>query len=235
MTTKQYILETIKKRPLIIDGAMGTQLQQRDDKIPKEAWEGNEGCNELLNVTAPDIMNEIFHAYLTAGADFITTNTFGSFSWVLDEYNIADRAYELTRAGAELVKKQCEAFSTPEHPRFCLGSIGPGTKLPSLGHITYDEMYQGYTEFCIALIDGGVDVFLIETAQDPLQIKAALHAIQEANRQKNVAIPIMVSVTIELSGTMLIGTDAQTIATIMEPFDILSLGFNCGTGEVFSL
>ena len=230
MTTKQYILETIKKRPLIIDGAMGTQLQQRDDKIPKEAWEDNEGCNELLNVTAPEIMNEIFHAYLTAGADFITTNTFGSFNWVLDEYNIGNRAYELTKAGAELVKKQCETFSTPEHPRFCLGSIGPGTKLPSLGHITYDEMHAGYTEFCLALIDGGVDVFLIETAQDPLQIKAALHAIQEASKQREVEIPIMVSVTIELSGTMLIGTDAPTIATIMEPFDILSLGFNCGTG-----
>jgi len=230
MTTKQYILETIKKRPLIIDGAMGTQLQQRDDKIPKEAWEGNEGCNELLNVTAPDIMEEIFNAYLTAGADLITTNTFGSFSWVLDEYQIGNRAYELTKAGAELVKRKCEEFSTPEHPRFCLGSIGPGTKLPSLGHITYDEMYEGYTEFACALIDGGVDIFLLETAQDPLQIKAALHACQEANRQRDVEIPIMVSVTIELSGTMLIGTDAQTIATILEPFDILSLGFNCGTG-----
>jgi 5-methyltetrahydrofolate--homocysteine methyltransferase len=230
MNTKNYILNTIKKRPLIIDGAMGTQLQERDDKISKEAWQGNEGCNELLNVTAPEVLSEIFHAYLTAGADFITTNTFGSFSWVLDEYQIGSRAYELTKAGAELVKKECEKFSTPEHPRFCLGSVGPGTKLPSLGHITYDEMYEGYTEFCLALIDGGVDVFLLETAQDPLQIKAALHACEEASAQREVSIPVMVSVTIELSGTMLIGTDASTIATILEPFDILSLGFNCGTG-----
>jgi len=230
MNTKQYILETIKKRPLIIDGAMGTQLQQRDDKIPKEAWEGNEGCNELLNVTCPEVLSEIFSAYLTSGADFITTNTFGSFSWVLDEYDIGSRAYELTKAGAQLVKKECEKFSTPEHPRFVLGSVGPGTKLPSLGHITYDEMYEGYTEFCKALIDGGADIFLLETCQDPLQIKAALHACQEANRQMQTELPIMVSVTIELSGTMLIGTDATTIATILEPFDILSLGFNCGTG-----
>ncbi|MDQ7060190.1 MAG: methionine synthase [Sulfurimonas sp.] len=230
MTTKQYILQTIKTRPLIIDGAMGTQLQQRDDQIPKDAWENNEGCNELLNVTCPDILREIYSAYLTSGADFITTNTFGSFSWVLDEYQIGHRAYELTKAGAALVKKECEKVSTPEHQRFCLGSVGPGTKLPSLGHITYDEMYKGYTEFCLALIDGGVDVFLLETCQDPLQIKAALHACQEANKQKNTEIPIMVSVTIELSGTMLIGTDAETIATILEPFDILSLGFNCGTG-----
>ncbi len=230
MNTKNYILETIKKRPLIIDGAMGTQLQQRDEKIPKEAWEGNEGCNELLNITAPDVMEEIFHAYLTAGADLITTNTFGSFSWVLDEYQISERAYELTKAGAELVKRKCKEFSTPEHPRFCLGSVGPGTKLPSLGHITYDVMFEGYTDFCKALIDGGADIFLLETCQDPLQIKAALHACEEANRQMGTELPIMVSVTIELSGTMLIGTDATTIATIMEPFDILSLGFNCGTG-----
>ena len=230
MNTKQYILETIKKRPLIIDGAMGTQLQQRDDKIPKEAWEGNEGCNELLNVTAPDTLSEIFHAYLTAGADLITTNTFGSFSWVLDEYQIGDRAYELTKAGAELVKQKCIEFSTPEHPRFCLGSVGPGTKLPSLGHITYDEMFAGYTDFCKALIEGGTDIFILETCQDPLQIKAALHACQEANSQMGTELPIMISVTIELSGTMLIGTDATTIATILEPFDILSLGFNCGTG-----
>ena len=230
MTTKEYILNEIKKRPLVIDGAMGTQLQQRDEQISEEAWEGNEGCNELLNVTAPEVLSDIFDAYLTAGADFITTNTFGSFSWVLDEYNIGDRAYELTLAGAKLVREACDKYSTPDYPRFVLGSVGPGTKLPSLGHITYDEMYKGYTDFCKALIDGGVDVFLLETCQDPLQIKAALHACTEANRQKGTDIPMMVSVTIELSGTMLIGTDAATIATILEPFDILSLGFNCGTG-----
>jgi len=230
MNTKDYILQTIKKRPLIIDGAMGTQLQQRDEQISKEAWEGNEGCNELLNVTAPEVLKDIFSAYLTSGADFITTNTFGSFSWVLEEYGIGHRAYELTLAGTKLVKEMCEKFSTPQQPRFCLGSMGPGTKLPSLGHITYDEMFEGYTEFALALIDGGVDVILIETAQDPLQIKAAIHAIEEANKQKGTKIPVMVSVTIELSGTMLIGTDATTIATILEPFDILSLGFNCGTG-----
>ena len=230
LSTKDYILQTIKTRPLIIDGALGTQLQQRDDDIPKSAWEGNEGCNELLNVTCPEVLSEIAQAYLTSGADFITTNTFGSFSWVLDEYDIGHRAYELTVAGAKLVKDECIKNSTPEHPRFCLGSVGPGTKLPSLGHITYDEMYEGYTDFCKALIEGGVDVFLLETCQDPLQIKAALHACQEANKQMGTEIPMMVSVTIELSGTMLIGTDAETIATILEPFDILSLGFNCGTG-----
>ena len=230
MSVKQQLLEIISRRPLIIDGAMGTQLQERDDKIPKEAWEGNEGCNELLNVTCPEVMSSIFHAYLTAGADLLTTNTFGSFNWVLDEYQIGYRAYELSRAGAQVCKDECDKFSTPQHPRFVLGSIGPGTKLPSLGHIHYDEMLAGYTECCLGLIDGGADIFLLETCQDPLQIKAALHACQAANRERDTDLPIMVSVTIELAGSMLIGTDAQTIATIMEPFDILSLGFNCGTG-----
>ena len=230
MSVKQQILETIKKRPLIIDGAMGTQLQQRDEQIPKEAWEGLEGCNELLNVTAVDVMEDIFSAYLTAGADLITTNTFGSFSWVLDEYGIGHRAYELSKAGAAVVKKMCDKFSTPEQPRYVLGSIGPGTKLPSLGHIHYDEMFEGYKECALGLIDGGVDIFLLETCQDPLQIKAALHACDAASVERGVEVPVMVSVTIELAGTMLIGTDATTIAAILEPFDIISLGFNCGTG-----
>lgn len=230
MSVKQQILETIKKRPLIIDGAMGTQLQQRDEQIPKEAWEGLEGCNELLNVTAVNVMEDIFSAYLTAGADLITTNTFGSFSWVLDEYGISHRAYELSRAGAAVVKKMCDKFSTPEQPRYVLGSIGPGTKLPSLGHIHYDEMFEGYKECALGLIDGGVDIFLLETCQDPLQIKAALHACDAASVERGVEVPVMVSVTIELAGTMLIGTDATTIAAILEPFDIISLGFNCGTG-----
>ncbi|UFS62700.1 methionine synthase [Sulfurimonas sp. HSL-3221] len=230
MSVKNAILETIKRRPLIIDGAMGTQLQQRHEQIPEAAWEGNEGCNELLNVTAPEIMRDIFHAYLNAGADMITTNTFGAFSWVLDEYGIGHRAYELSKAGAQRVKEVCDTFSTPEHPRYVLGSIGPGTKLPSLGHIHYDEMLEGYTECAQGLIDGGCDVFLLETCQDPLQIKAALHACEAANASRGTDLPVMVSGTIELAGTMLIGTDAQTLAVIMEPFDILSLGFNCGTG-----
>ncbi|MCX6073023.1 MAG: methionine synthase [Campylobacterales bacterium] len=230
MSVKTQLLEILQKRPLIIDGAMGTQLQERDAMIPASAWEGNEGCNELLNVTCPEVMSDIFHAYLTAGADLLTTNTFGSFNWVLDEYQIGHRAYELSRAGAQVCKDECDKFSTPQYPRFVLGSIGPGTKLPSLGHIHYDEMLVGYTECCLGLIDGGADIFLLETCQDPLQIKAALHACEAANKERGTDLPIMVSVTIELAGSMLIGTDAQTIATIMEPFDILSLGFNCGTG-----
>ncbi|MCG3658176.1 methionine synthase [Aliarcobacter butzleri] len=227
---EELIKNLIDKRVLIIDGAMGTQLQIAD--IKKEEWFFEdldlEGCNELLNLTAPHILETIHDNYAKAGADLISTNTFGSMPWVLDEYNIGHMSYELSKLGASLVKKSCEKFSTPEKPRFCLASIGPGTKLPSLGHIKYDEMYEGYKIMAKGLVDGGTDIFLLETCQDPLQIKAALHALNDVAPN----LPIMVSVTIELSGTMLIGTDAMTIAAIMAPFNILSLGFNCGTGPV---
>ena len=231
------IVETIKllleQRILVIDGATGTQIQNLE--IPSEAWldekgVDQEGCNELLNGTAPELMRKVHYAYAKAGADIIKTNTFGTMPWVLDEYQMGERCYELSKKGAELVKSVCEEFSTPEQPRFVLGSIGPGTKLPSLGHIHYDEMFEGYKLTALGLIDGGCDIFMLETCQDPLQIKAALHGCEAANEERGVALPIMVSVTIELSGSMLIGTDATTIVTILEPFDILSLGFNCGTG-----
>ncbi|MBT8344124.1 MAG: homocysteine S-methyltransferase family protein, partial [Sulfurovum sp.] len=200
-----------------------------------EAWIDDkgvdqEGCNELLNHTAPELIGRIHKRYAMAGADLLKTNTFGTMPWVLDEYQMGERAYELSKKGAELVKEVCNEYGTQTSPKFVLGSIGPGTKLPSLGHIHYDEMYEGYKLCALGLIDGGCDVFLLETCQDPLQIKAALHACQDANEERDVQLPIMVSVTIELSGSMLIGTDATTIVTILEPFDILSLGFNCGTG-----
>lgn len=220
--------ELIKSKVMIIDGAMGTQIQA--SKISDEQWQELEGCNELLNDSASEVISSIHKAYLKAGADIIKTNTFGALPWVLEDYGIGERTYELALKGAKLVKEACREFSSEQKPRFCAGALGPGTKLPSLGHITYDAMYEGYTQAALGLIDGGVDVFLIETAQDPLQIKAALHALQDVSKEKGFEIPIMVSVTIELSGTMLIGTDATTIYSILEPFDILSLGFNCGTG-----
>lgn len=222
------IKDLINKKVLIIDGAMGTQLQIAD--IKDKDWEFEDknldGCNELLNLTAPHILENIHESYAQSGADLICTNTFGSMPWVLDEYEIPHMSYELSKLGAQLVKKTCEKYSTEQKPRFCVASVGPGTKLPSLGHISYDEMYDGYKIMAEGLVDGGVDIFLLETCQDPLQIKAALHALNDVAPQ----IPIMVSVTIELSGTMLIGTDAITIAAILKPFNILSLGFNCGTG-----
>ncbi len=222
------IKKLIKERYLILDGAMGTQIQALN--IPKKIWGKNEGCNEYLNEVYDEGIYKIHKAYIKAGADIVKTNTFGALPWVLDDYDMADKTYELAKKGAALAKKACLEYETKEKPRFCAASLGPGTKLPSLGHITYDEMYMGYRISIDGLIDGGADLFLIETAQDPLQIKACIHAIEDSCTDKGVKLPIMVSVTIELSGTMLIGTDAVTIATILEPFDIISLGFNCGTG-----
>ena len=202
----ETIKDIIKNRVLVIDGAMGTQLQLADIKAEEWIYEGAdlEGCNELLNLTAPHVLESIHDGYAKAGADLISTNTFGSMPWVLDEYDIGHTSYELSKLGAQLVKKACEKYSTPLKPRYVLGSIGPGTKLPSLNHIKYDDMYDGYKIMAQGLADGGCDIFLLETCQDPLQIKAALHALNDTAPQ----IPIMVSVTIEMSGTMLIGTDA---------------------------
>ena len=226
MTKK--IQKLIEEKVIIIDGAMGTQLQIADIKDESWQYEGEdlEGCNELLNLTAPHILETIHDNYAKAGANLLTTNTFGSMSWVLDEYDIGKTSYELSKLGAQIAKKSCEKYSTEDSPKYVLGSIGPGTKLPSLGHIKYDVMFDGYKIMAQGLVDGGCDIFLLETCQDPLQIKAALHALTEVAPH----VPIMVSVTIEMSGTMLIGTDALTIAAIMEPFNILSLGFNCGSG-----
>jgi len=241
LNIKNEIKNRIKNEILVIDGAMGTQIQSLD--IPQSAWIDDngidqEGCNELLNATAPDLISTIHNRYASSGADLIKTNTFGSMGWVLDEYDMSHRAYELTLKGTQIVREICDKFNNSSevtalaspNKKYVLGSIGPGTKLPSLKHIHYDEMYKDYKEMALALIDGGVDVYLLETCQDPLQIKSAINALQDANRERDVDIPIMVSVTIELSGTMLIGTDAETIVTILEPYDILSLGFNCGTG-----
>jgi 5-methyltetrahydrofolate--homocysteine methyltransferase len=222
------IRDEIKKRVLVLDGAMGTQIQALD--IPSSAWEGKEGCNELLNVTLKREIEDIHKNYLSAGADIISTNTFGAIPWVLDDYEIGDRTYELAYEGALRAKRACEEFSTSDKRRFVAGDLGPGTKLPSLGHIDFDEMFEGYRVAVRGLIDGGADLLLLETCQDPLQIKAAILACEDEMEQKGVKLPIMVSVTIELSGTMLIGTDAKTICTILEPFDIFTLGFNCGTG-----
>ncbi len=228
MDKKLKIQNLIKQKVMILDGAMGTQIQNLD--IPIDAWSGLEGCNEILNSTCRGDIQDIHRGYLKAGADIVKTNTFGALPWVLDDYGISSRAFELAKDGAKIAKEACEEFSSSEKPRFCAGSLGPGTKLPSLGHISYDDMYEGYKISAFGLIEGGVDLFLIETAQDPLQIKAALHAINDAMLSDGRKLPIMVSATIELSGTMLIGTDATTIATILEPFEIMSLGFNCGTG-----
>ena len=236
---KEKLKELIKEQYLIIDGATGTELQKKD--IKKESWiiNGNnvEGCNEILNITAPYIMKEIHIDYLNANANITKTNSFGAIPWVLSEYDIADKTYELAKSAALIANEAREEYlKNPDSKGdlnrdiFIAGSLGPGVKLPSLGQISFDEMYNGYTEAARGLIDGGVDIILLETAQDVLQLKAAILAVNDKAKKLNKEIPIMVSVTIEKEGTMLLGTDIETAYTILSNLDIFSIGMNCGTG-----
>ncbi len=201
--------ELIKEKVLVIDGAMGTQIQALS--LTPEQWEGKEGCNELLNMTAREEISKIHRGYLLAGADIIKTNTFGALPWVLEDYGIGERTYELAKEGTRIVKEACMSFATEEKPRFCAAAFGPGTKLPSLGHIAYDEMYEGYKIAARGVIDGGCDLFLIETAQDPLQIKAALHAISDVQKELNVKLPIMVVASVPISIVPLSSIVTETI------------------------
>ncbi|MEI0581424.1 homocysteine S-methyltransferase family protein [Brachyspira pilosicoli] len=238
-SVKDRLKELIKDKYLIIDGATGTELQKKE--IKKEYWNINgnniEGCNEILNITAPHIMKEIHIDYLNANADITKTNSFGAIPWVLSEYDIADKAYELAKQAAVIANEaRDEYLKNPnskgdlERDIFIAGSLGPGVKLPSLGQIGFDEMYSGYTLASRGLIEGGVDIILLETAQDVLQLKAAILAVNDTAKKLNKDIPIMVSVTIEKEGTMLLGTDIETAYTILSNLDIFSIGMNCGTG-----
>jgi len=221
------IEELLKERIVVIDGAMGTEIQKKS--IPKEIWGEYDGCNELLNTRAADEIRSIHRAYYKAGADISKSNTFGCLPWVLDEYGLKEMCYELTVEGIRRVKEAAAELGL-EDSTYVACSLGPGTKLPSLGHIEFDEMRDGYELSVGAAIDAGADILLFETCQDPLQIKAALIGAEDAFAAKGTRLPIMVSATIELNGTMLIGTDAKTLAAILSSFEILSLGFNCGTG-----
>ena len=219
------------QRPVIIfDGAMGTNLQVQNLTAEDFGLADYEGCNEYLVHSKPEAVEIVHHSFLAAGADVIETDTFGSTSIVLAEYNLADRAYYLNKTAAELAKKVAAEFSTPQKPRFVAGSMGPGTKLPTLGHIDFDALKDAYLEQAEALFDGNVDLFLLETCQDVLQIKAALNAIEEVFANKGERRPLMVSVTVETMGTMLIGTEISAVVTILEPYNIDILGLNCATG-----
>lgn len=224
------IYDLIGKRYLILDGAMGTLLQSYNLSISD--WDEKVGCNEVLNITRPDIIRNIHIDYLQAGADITKTNSFGALPWVLEEYGLQDKTYEIAKQAAFIAKSAKEQLDLNNNQKFVAGSLGPGTKLPSLGQIDFDTMHNGYFLAASGLIDGGVDIILLETFQDPLQIKAALNGCFDAIKSKQKDIPIMVSATIELNGQMLIGTDVVTLAAILEPFDILTLGLNCGSGPI---
>ncbi|WP_257004321.1 homocysteine S-methyltransferase family protein, partial [Helicobacter pullorum] len=228
---KKKLQELIQKQVLILDGAMGTEIQKRENiKWGRNAkGESLAGCTEALNLYSPQIIYEIYTSYLQAGANIITSNTFGAMEWVLAEYEMQEHSKEIAKLGVQLAKEAILKHKPLENQKdalFVAGSLGPGTKLPSLGHIDYDTMFLGYCKVVSGFKEANVGLILLETAQDPLQIKAALHAIREIDKE----IPIMVSATIETNGSMLIGTDIATLFYILEPFDIFSLGINCGLG-----
>jgi 5-methyltetrahydrofolate--homocysteine methyltransferase len=218
-------------RPVIVfDGAMGTNLQSQNLTAEDFGGAEYEGCNEYLIHTNPEAVAKVHRDFLAAGADVIETDTFGATEFVLAEYNLQEQAYYLNKAAAELAKRCAAEFSTPEKPRYVAGSMGPGTKLPTLGHIDYDTLEVNFAKQAEALWDGGVDLFIIETCQDVLQIKAALNGVEKVFAQKGGRRPIMVSVTMETMGTMLVGTEINAVVTILEPYKIDILGLNCATG-----
>jgi len=218
-------------RPVIVfDGAMGTSLQKQNLTAEDFGGPQYEGCNEYLVHTKPEAVEKVHRDFLAVGADVIETDTFGGASIVLAEYDLADQAYTLNKAAAELAKRVAAEFSTPEKPRFVAGSMGPTTKLPTLGHIDFDTMQATFAEQAEGLFDGGVDLFIVETCQDVLQIKAALDGIEQVFQRKGERRPLMVSVTMETTGTMLVGSDISAALTILQPYPIDILGLNCATG-----
>ncbi len=219
------------EKPLIIfDGGTGTSFQNLNLTADDFGGKELEGCNENLVLSSPEVVEKVHNSFLEAGCHVIETNTFGASSIVLDEYDIADKAYKINKNAAFIAKKAAAKYSSVDKPRFVAGSIGPTTKLPTLGHIDFDELKQSYKEQIYGLIDGGVDLLLIETCQDVLQIKSALLASKEILESKNIDIPLMVSITMETTGTMLVGSDIASALTILEPFNIDILGLNCATG-----
>jgi 5-methyltetrahydrofolate--homocysteine methyltransferase len=231
---KPLIAEQLKKKILIMDGAMGTMLQ--DAELTPEDFGGEEydGCNEYLNVTAPSVIESIHITYLKAGADIIETNTFGGTNLVLDEYDLGARAYEINKLGAEIARKATDAISTNEWPRYVAGSMGPTTKTLSVtGGTTFDALREAYAEQARGLIDGGADLLLLETSQDMLNVKAGFLGIEQAIEQTGKRIPLMVSGTIEPMGTTLAGQSIEAFYISLKHMKPLSVGLNCATGPEF--
>ena len=223
-------LKTLRERVIVYDGAMGTSVQVRQPSVD-DFW-GNEGCNEILVLSRPDLIRDIHASFLKVGCDVVETDTFGATRTVLAEYGLQDRTAEINLAAARLAKDVANQFSTPERPRFVAGSIGPTTKLPSLGHIGFDDMAAAFEEQALALIEGGVDILLIETCQDLLQAKAALAGLSDAMKKAGKLRPVQMQITLEATGTMLLGTEIGAAHAALEPYDIDILGLNCATGPV---
>jgi 5-methyltetrahydrofolate--homocysteine methyltransferase len=226
--SRSPLLDALDRRIVVADGAMGTMLQSFP--LGLEDFAGLEGCNEILNVTRPDVVRNVHRAYLEVGADAIETNTFGVNLANLGEYGIADRIRELAGKGAVLARECADEFATSDAPRFVLGSMGPGTKLPTLGHVSFKALRDAYLCQTLGMLDGGIDAVLVETSQDLLQAKAAIVAAKQAMEHSGRRVPIIAQVTVEQTGTMLVGSEIGAALMALEPLGIDVIGMNCATG-----
>jgi len=224
------LLEILKERIIVFDGAMGTNLQVQNLSLDDFGGPRFEGCNENLLVTRPDAVEKVHAGFLEVGCDVVETNSFNGTLVDFAEYGIADKAYEMNVLAAQLAKRVASDYATKEKPRWVAGSMGPGRKLPTLGHISYVELRDAYSVQVRGLLDGGVDLLIVETCQDVLQTKAALAAIFSVFEEKRSRVPVIAQVTIEVFGTMLNGTEIAAALTALSPFSIDVVGMNCGTG-----
>ncbi len=225
-------LSAVREGVVVFDGATGTNLQIQDLSAHDFGGSAFEGCNEILTVTRPDAVERLHRSFLDVGVDAIETNSFGSFSVVLNEYGIPERAHELAYASATIARRVADSYASPGSPRFVAGSMGPGTKFPTLGQISYDELSASYEELAYGLLEGGVDLLLVETMFDLLSGKAAIAACHRAMARHGRVVPIQAQVTIELTGRMLPGTEIGAAITALSPLGIDLMGLNCATGPV---
>ena len=223
------LLAHLKDEVLLCDGAMGSRVQQADLEVDID-FRGKENCSEILNFSRPDLVREIHAGYIAAGADLIETNTFGGSPVTLDEFELGDQAFEINKRAAELAQEAVESFAHDGRTRYVLGSIGPGTKLPTLGHIDYDTAEAAFAEQCRGLLAGDVDAMVVETVQDVLQLKSAINGARIAMAEAGRDLPILAQVTVETTGTLLVGSDIAAAATVVDALDIPLLGLNCATG-----
>ncbi|MGW2642977.1 methionine synthase [Streptomyces sp. NPDC001348] len=226
--TPAELRQALATRVVVADGAMGTMLQEREPTL--DDFRGHEGCNEILNVSRPDLVASVHDAYFRAGVDCVETNTFGANLANLGEYGIASRIRELAEAGARIAREVADGHSTADRPRWVLGSVGPGTKLPTLGHAPYADLRDAYQEQTEGLVAGGAHAVLVETTQDLLQTKAALVGARRALRRAGADLPLFVQITVETTGTMLLGSETGAALTALEPLGIDLIGLNCATG-----
>ena len=232
--SKPSLESRMKERILILDGAMGTMIQQKDLSPADFGGEDLDGCNEMLVLTRPDVIQNIHEQYLEAGADLIETNTFGATSIVLAEYGLQDQAREINLAAARLAIAAADKYSTSDHPRYVVGALGPTTKTLSVtGGVTFDELIDSYEEQALALIEAGVDVLLLETSQDTLNVKAGSIGITRAYEKSGIRLPLMISGTIEPMGTTLAGQNIEAFYISLEHLKPISIGLNCATGPEF--